>query len=176
MKDVRQELISVLMNGGIAVIRTDTIYGIVARANDAEAVERVFAAKGRNPEKSCIVLIADPKQAYGDLSSVAYESQGPTSILIDAPMAPEWLLRANNMLAHRIPDLPWLKEVISEVGPLIAPSANLEGLAPARTIEEAKAYFGDAVDIYVDGGTVSEDTPPSTLIRINDDGTIDRLR
>jgi tRNA A37 threonylcarbamoyladenosine synthetase subunit TsaC/SUA5/YrdC len=54
--------------------------------------------------------------------------------LIDAPMAPEWLLRANNMLAHRIPDLPWLKEVLSEVGPLIAPSANLEGLAPARTI------------------------------------------
>lgn len=176
MKDIRQKLISVLMNGGIAVVRTDTIYGIVARANDQAAVDRVFAAKGRNPEKSCIILIADPKQAYGDLMSVHYDASRPTSVLIDAPMAPRWLLRANELLAHRIPNLPWLQQVISETGPLIAPSANPEGLSPARTIEEARAYFGDRVDLYVDGGEVPADTPPSTLIRVDDDGSVERLR
>lgn len=176
MKDIRQELISVLMNGGIAVIRTDTIYGMVARANDEKAVERVFAAKGRNPEKSCIILVADPLQAYGDLASVSYDISRPTSVLIDAPDAPKWLLRANELLAHRVPDIPWLKQVISETGPLIAPSANLEGMPPARTIAEAQAYFGDKVDLYVDGGEVPVDTPPSTLIRVNEDGTVEKLR
>ncbi len=176
MKDMRQELISTLMNGGIAVVRTDTIYGIVARANDESAVARVYAAKGRNPEKSCIVLIANAEQAYGDLVPVRYDANQPTSILIDAPQAPRWLLRANELLAHRIPNLPWLKEVISETGPLIAPSANPESLPPARTIAEARAYFGDAVDLYVDDGEVPVDTPPSALIRVNDDGTVERLR
>lgn len=176
MNNIRQELISVLMHGGIAVIRTDTIYGIVARANDEAAVERVFAAKGRNPDKSCIVLVADPKQAYGDLGAVKYDASRPTSILIDAPQAPTWLLRANNLLAHRVPNIPWLREVISETGPLIAPSANPEGMPPASTIEEAEAYFGDAVDLYVDGGKVPSDTPPSALIRIYDDGRIEQLR
>jgi L-threonylcarbamoyladenylate synthase len=176
MEDIRQKLIDVLMHSGIAVVRTDTLYGIIARANDETAVERVYAAKGRNPEKSCIVLIADPMQAYGDISAARHTVDGPTSVLVDSPKAPEWLLRANNMIAHRIPDVPWLAEVIREVGPVIAPSANPEGMPPAMTVDQAKRYFGQNVDLYVDGGTVPADTPPSKLIHITEEGTVERLR
>lgn len=49
-------------------------------------------------------------------------------------------------------------------GPLVAPSANLEGLPPAKTIKEAKKYFGKNIQIYLDGGKL--ESLPSTLIEI----------
>ncbi len=176
MKDIRQNLIRVLMKGGIAVIRTDTLYGIVARANDEQAVGRVYTAKSRNPKKSCIVLLADEQQAYGTLSTKSITMHGPTSILVNSPLAPEWLRRESDEIAYRLPDLPWLSEVIREVGPIIAPSANPEGMPPATTIDEAIDYFGKAVDLYVDNGEVPTSTSPSRLIRQHADGTLDILR
>ena len=170
-----QQLIETLNNGGVAVMRTDTIYGIVARADDEQAVEKVYSAKGRDPQKSCIILIANRNQAYGDMNDIEYDNSTPTSILVESPEAPEWLLRANSLLAYRIPNNASLVAILEKTGPLIAPSANREGEPPACTIDEARAVFGDTVDIYADGGTVPEDTPPSRLIRYND-GIVERLR
>ena len=59
-----------------------------------------------------------------------------------------------------------LRNLITETGPLVAPSANPEGLAPANTIDEAKEYFGDSVDFYIEG-TVT--TQPSKIVRITAD-------
>lgn len=176
-----EELVAVLMRGGIAVVRTDTLYGVLARAEDERAVERVYQAKQRHPQKSCIILLAEPEQAYGNVKKLSEDirrlsAQTPTSFLVDSPGAPAWLLRADTMLAYRIPEIPWLQSVIRQTGPLIAPSANLEGEVPANTIDEAREYFGEAVDYYADGGTVPRDTAPSRLIRIEGDGTITRLR
>ncbi len=176
MKQDPKQLISILNSGGIAVVRTDTLYGLLARAEDEAAVKKVYEVKQRDPSKSCIVLIADSSQAYGDLSNTIVSDGIPTSILVDAPKAPAWLLRTNNQLAHRIPNNDFLKDVIRETGPLIAPSANPESLPPASTIDEARAYFGDVVDIYIDGGAVSSDIPPSRLIRVTATGDIERLR
>ncbi len=175
-KTAQRDLVATLLAGGIAVVRTDTLYGIVARADDEAAVERVYAAKGRNPGKSCIVLIAHREHAYGENDDVAFEWDEPTSVLVASPQAPAWLLRENELIAHRLPKVEWLQEVIAQTGPLIAPSANPEGLPPAMTIDEAKAYFGEQVDRYVDGGEVPGDMPPSRLIRIHNDGTLERLR
>ena len=173
--DSTAQLATILKSGGVAVIRTDTLYGIVARADNEQAVDRVFRAKHRDPKKSCIILIANKSQAYGDMDSVTYDNSVPTSILIESPQAPHWLLRANSQLAYRIPNNTFLVELLEKTGPLIAPSANIEGETPASTIEEAKAFFGSTVDIYVDGGKVPSDTPPSRLIRYTN-GLIERLR
>jgi L-threonylcarbamoyladenylate synthase len=176
MEDDKQKLIQTLMTGGIAVIRTDTVYGIVARANDEIAVERVYDVKGRDADKSCIVLIADPMQAYGQYPlGYAFTSE-PTSVLVESPKAPSWLLRANSRIAHRIPAVDWLKEVIREVGPLIAPSANPQGKSPALSVEQATMYFGDSVDLYIDGGNVPANTAPSRLLWVHDNGEVERLR
>lgn len=70
----------------------------------------------------------------------------------------------------------FLKKVVQAVGPVIAPSANPEGLEPARTIEEAKAYFGDEVDIYIDGGEVPAEVQASRIIQVNKDGTVTTIR
>lgn len=169
-----------LLAGGVAVIRTDTLYGIVAIAEDADAVERVYAIKGRDPHKSCIVLIDKPASSYGHSEELSFDvdrySDRPTSFLIAAENAPGHLLRENNDIAYRVPQIPELQGLLAATGPLIAPSANPESLPPARTIQDAIEYFGDQIDLYVDGGVVPVDTPPSRIMRVHKDGTIERLR
>ena len=173
-----RELVELLTSGGVAVMRTDTLYGVVARADDERAVERVFAAKGRDADKSCIVLLADFDDAFGSAKGLrsALQSQQPTSVLVESIGAPVWLLRQNNEIAYRIPADSGLRDFLRLTGPLIAPSANLQGQPPARTINQARAYFGDAVDMYVDGGEVPADMAPSRIVRIRPDGSQERLR
>jgi L-threonylcarbamoyladenylate synthase len=72
-----------------------------------------------------------------------------------------------------MPDSPALRVALKHTGPIVAPSANPEGLAPARTLAEAKEYFGTEVDFYVDGGEASLN--PSTIIR-DRDGRIEIVR
>jgi len=68
-------------------------------------------------------------------------------------------------LAFRLPKGPkWLLKVLEISGPLIAPSANWESYEPARTVNEARKYFGKNV-VYYDGGKIIGE--PSTLIKIN---------
>ena len=62
------------------------------------------------------------------------------------------------------------KGLTRKTGPLVAPSANLEGKEPAKTIEQAKEYFGDNVDFYVDTGQL--ESKPSTLIKIVDENNM----
>lgn len=175
------ELVELLRGGGVAVLRTDTLYGLVASADDEAAVERVYAIKGRDVNKSCIVLLDDMRSAYGrgdelDSDAHRFHSDVPTSFLINGSAAPAWLLRENNDLAYRVPAYHALRRFLALTGPLIAPSANPQGQPPARTIAEAREYFGDAVDYYADGGEVPADTPPSRLLRVHDDGRVERLR
>lgn len=175
-----QALITLLISGGAAVIRTDTLYGIVASADNEAAVERVYAIKHRNPQKSCIILIDKPSSAYSHNDELELDvrehHETPTSFLIDGHGAPEWLLRQNDELAYRVPASADLRALLRKTGPLIAPSANPEGMPPAMTITEAQRYFGESIDMYVDGGEVPAGTPPSRLLRIYPDGRQERLR
>ncbi len=67
-----------------------------------------------------------------------------------------------------------LFSLLQKTGPLVAPSANPQGLTPASNIKEAKKYFGDRVDFYIAGGTLI--SKPSTIIKINKNGEIEVLR
>ena len=64
--------------------------------------------------------------------------------------------------------------MIKETGPLVAPSANTEGMPPAKNIFQAREYFGETVDFYKNGGSVISE--PSTIVKINQDGTIVKIR
>ena len=86
------------------------------------------------------------------------------------------LVRTDATLAFRVVPLGTvLSELIQCVGPLLAPSANLAGQPPATTINEAIAYFGDQVAVYVDSGEVAE-AAPSRIIKFTDDGQLVALR
>lgn len=177
------ELARTLLHGGVAVIRTDTLYGIVASAFSRTAVQKVYELKQRNPDKACILLIGDESQVIpgtqwtpGHATLAAKYWPGPVSII--APVSeefPSYLSRAETSIAYRLPGHEDLRTLLRRTGPLIAPSANPEGRTPAATVEQAKQYFGEHVDIYVDHGACT-DVSPSRLIRLDEAGEELRLR
>lgn len=175
------DIVELLKNGSVGVLRTDTLYGIVASAANHSAVERVYAARKRDKGKASIILIADESQLLSPVPEHAKTIlrdnwPGPVSIIlpVDASV-PEWLHRGTGGLAYRVPDDEQLREFLSKTGPLIAPSANLEGQPPARSVAEAVHYFGDSVDFYVDGG-ICKNIQPSKLIRVEPGGEVVQLR
>jgi L-threonylcarbamoyladenylate synthase len=173
-----EAIIHLLSRGGIGVLRTDTLYGVVAKADDEAAVEKVYAAKGRTPTKSPIVLIGSTSQLFETYDEQTLERlkklwPGKNSVILPSK-TPTWIVRGNASIAYRLPADKNLRELLLKTGPLIAPSANPEGEMPAMTIDEAKMYFGERVDFYVDSGEVTDETP-SKLYRLQEDG-LERLR
>ena len=174
------EIASILISGGIGVLKTDTIYGVVAQASRKEAVERIYTLKGRDDNKSPIVLISSLEQLFDMPNSQLREIldhvwPDKISVIMPSIKAPDWITRGNHSVAYRMPNDSALTALIEQTGPLIAPSANPQGAEPATDIQRAGTYFGDAVDFYVDQGVVT-DNIPSQILRMLPDGTTERLR
>lgn len=169
----------VLKEGGIAVVRTDTVYGLLGRADLQKTVERIFTVKGRDRSKTLIVLLVESSQAFDGQELVQTHSaaaQTPTTVVVFSPHAPAWLQHRDGTVAYRVPQNRELQALLRYTGPLVAPSANPQGKSPARTIAEAKTYFGDQVDVYWDGGTVPASVAPSSLVQVSATGKIHKLR
>ncbi len=162
-------VVQLLKAGKVGVIPTDTIYGIVGSALNPKTVERIYKLRKRSIDKPFIILISqlsDLKKFEIQITEKQREFlenhwPNPISVVVSG-------------MAFRIPKDLWLRRLLDQIGPLVAPSANFEGEKPAETISEAKKYFGDNVDFYVDGGVIK--SQPSTLIRLNEDGTYTILR
>lgn len=171
-----------IASGGIGVIPTDTLYGVVASALSKETVERVYAVRGRPPEKPCIILLPDiDSLAQFDIVPTDIERTflekywpGAVSVVLPCPLE-KWayLHRGTETLAFRVPGDEVLRAWLRETGPIIAPSANPEGKPPARTREEAEKYFADTIDFCIDGGAL--EGAPSTLVSLRE-GKISVLR
>jgi L-threonylcarbamoyladenylate synthase len=165
------EVTNTLTNGGVAVIATDTIYGIVGQALKPEIVERIYTIKRRTPSKPFIILVDSPERLldFGVTMTQIVRDElanvwpGPVSVIVPCNPELEYLHRGTNELAFRLPSKTSLRERITMTGPLVAPSANPEGFEPANNIEEAKAYFNDEVDAYESGEVTGK---PSRIIRI----------
>ncbi len=148
-----------LSSGLIGVIPTDTVYGVVALASNKDAVNRLYKLKSRQ-NKPGTLLAANVNQlaALGlkkeELGFASRFWPNPVSIILSASDDLKYLHQGIGSLAVRIPDDASLREVL-ESGPLVSSSANLPGLTPATSIEEAYNYFKDNVDFYVDGGDLS---------------------
>lgn len=180
----KQKIIDILKNNGVGILPTDTIYGLVGSALSKKAVARIYKIKKRNPQKPFIILIAkiDDLKKFGVALNEPSENilrkiwPSSVSVILDCPKLKNslsYLKPLNNTLAFRCPKDKWLNVLLQKTGPLIAPSANPEGLPPAETIKQAKKYFGEQVDFYLDKAVVKG--APSTLIAFKN-GKIEILR
>lgn len=151
---------------------TDTIYGVLASALNQKAVSRVYKLRRRRPDKPFIVLIGkfSDLEFFGiKLSSKSKRIlknlwPGKVSVILRCLSEKfKYLHRGTKTLAFRLPKKKNLREFLRKTGPLAAPSANPEGKPPAKSIEEARKYFGHKV-WYVEGGR--PDTLPSTLVSL----------
>jgi L-threonylcarbamoyladenylate synthase len=170
---MNNDLLKVLIDAKYAVFPTDTVYGIHTLALNEPSVNKLYSIRGRAPSKPFIILVASIDQIA--LFDVSIENKttdvlnkywpGKVSVVLPCNNPKfGYLHRGTNTLAFRIPDKKDLLELLSITGPLISTSVNPEGMPPAKTIDEAKRYFGDRIDYYLDKGEVISE--PSTLISV----------
>lgn len=154
--------IGLLRDGGMAAVPTETVYGLAARADNAAAVARVYAAKGRPDFNPLIVHVADAAQAAEMVKIDARARSlmerfwpGPLTLVLpvrsNARIA--GLVRAGlPTLAVRCPAHPVMQAIIAGVGPVAAPSANASGrLSPTRA-EHVLASLDGRIPLILDGG------------------------
>lgn len=163
-------VVEFLQGGGVGFMPSDTIYGLSCQALNEKAVEKIYKLKGRSYHKPLIVLISNLKMLgslgvrYNFVITNKKYWPGPVSIIFNAPNAPSWLHRGTASLAVRLPADDKLCDLIDKTGPLVSTSANQEGKQPAESIKQAQEYFGEQLDLYVDGGEIKAE--PSIIIQL----------
>lgn len=154
----------VLLSGGVAVIPTDTVYGLAAHPRFPDAVDRLYTIKARSQAKPIALLASDADAAeafVGGFPPVAkaLERHWPGALTIVA--GGEGL---------RVPDHGWTRRLIAACGGVLrVTSANLSGRRPATDAPQALADVGLSADIVVDGG-VSPGGVPSTVVKVGGGG------
>lgn len=146
----------------LVVFPTDTVYGIACDAFSAKGVEALLAAKGRGPQSPPPVLIGNLNTLYAltefvpEVATRLAETFWPgalTMILRSQPSLNWNLGETKGTVALRMPDHKIALALLEEVGPLAVSSANLTGQPAATTAQQAEAYLGASVSVYLDGGT-----------------------
>lgn len=163
----------VLCGGGVAVIPTDTVYGLAASAASQPAAARLYSLKKRQGKPGTVIAssieqLADLGIKRRYLRAVEHLWPGAISVVVPTGQNLGYLDMGKGSLAVRIIADQKLARLLDQTGPLLTSSANLPGKPPANSVGEAKKYFSSAVDLYVDGGDLSANKP-STIIRIVDD-------
>ena len=174
-----EQVVSILQNGGVGFMPSDTIYGLSCLSLNRQAVERVYRLKKRDSNKPLILLIATISQLNElgideNKTQLAQEYWPGALTQICESTSPEWLHRGTHSLAVRMPDNHELRGLIAKTGPLVSTSANIQGDKAAVSVAEAKNYFSEDLDFYVDAGDLSNHQP-STLVRAID-GNLEVIR
>ena len=156
-------------NAEIAIIPTDTVYGVAARVGDPEAVARLYKLKHRDKKPGTLIAASiEQLVALGikkeQLDVVKKFWPGAVSVIMPVGENLFYIHQGVGSLAVRIPNDKWLLELLKNTGPLLTSSANQPGEPPATTIDQARAYFGNQVSWYEDGGIVNR--KPSTVIKV----------
>jgi L-threonylcarbamoyladenylate synthase len=178
MENNHAAIIKCLNQSGVIAYPTETVYGLGCDPFQREAVEKVFALKGRELKQSPLILVPDLKwlekltkkidPAMARLVDRFWP--GPLTIVFNASkMIPPWLIRDDETVAIRISSHPWVKSFFEQYQkPLISTSANRSGQSSAKSIGEVKSYFPKGIDYYVDEG-VLRNSQSSTIVSVSDD-------
>jgi L-threonylcarbamoyladenylate synthase len=158
---------------GLVAFPTETFYGLGAAALRPAAVRRVVEIKGRADDKPLLVLV----DSVAMVTRVALEVPAParelmarhwpgalTLVLRARPGVPREVTAGSGTVGVRLSAHPLARALVSALGePVTAPSANPAGAPPPTTAAEVAAYFGEAVDLVLDGGATPGGEPSTVL-------------
>ncbi|MFH0899720.1 MAG: L-threonylcarbamoyladenylate synthase [Pseudomonadota bacterium] len=180
-----ERAVAVLREGGLVCYPTETFYALAADTASEAAVARLLTVKGRDDGKPIAAIAENMESAqllWARVPEVALvlaakHWPGPLTMVLGARSGvPAPLCGHRGGVGVRVSSHPWARALASALGrPVTSTSANLAGSPPPSTVEAARAQLGDSVGMYLDGGK----TPgghPSTVIAVDDDGSLTLLR
>ena len=148
--------------GKLVVFPTETVYGIGANALDANAVEKIFIAKGRPQDNPLIVHVNSVEEVmplvrmFPPVAKKLAEAFWPgplTMILPRSGLVPASVSAGLDTVAIRVPSHPVARQLIAAAGvPVAAPSANRSGRPSPTSAQHCITDLNGHVDLILDGG------------------------
>ncbi len=163
-----QHAASLLAEGELVVIPTETVYGLASHPDVPGAINRIYALKGRPDSKPIPLMISHMNQVESRMAEwseagramAEYFWPGPLTLVLEIP---------GGSIGFRMPDHPVTMALLQACGgALSVTSANLSGLPEARSAEEAVKNIGHGIALALDAGP-SRGGIPSTVVRIQGD-------
>jgi L-threonylcarbamoyladenylate synthase len=157
------EAAAILRGGGLVAFPTETVYGLGANALNADAVRRIFEAKGR-PATSPLIVHVDSVRMAKTVVVACWPEQaeilaskfwpGPLSLVLPKQDGiPSEVTAGLQTVGVRAPAHPVALELIREAGlPVAAPSANRFMRLSPTNAQHVRESLGSAVDMVLDGG------------------------
>lgn len=178
--------LNVLTTGGIILYPTDTVWGIGCDATNEKAVEKIYALKKRNEEKSMIILVAKESEILKytqQQEPVIFDYikgiHKPTTVIYeDACNIAKNLINKDGSIGIRIVKDPFCIELIERLGkPVVSTSSNISGYPPPSFFEDIDNEIKNGVD-YIVQHRQNDLTPasPSSVIKLSSDGQVQILR
>ena len=156
------QAVEVLKRGGLVAFPTETVYGLGADALNAQAVERVFDAKGRPADNPLIVHISSEKHLFDIVDEMPNVGEllakhfwpGPLTLVVKRTfLVPDNVAAHLDTVAVRMPNHPVALALIEAFGGgIVAPSANLSGKPSPTTARHVMNDLRGKVDIILDAG------------------------
>ena len=170
--------VEALRAGKPIILPTDTVYGLCASAYGSKPAERLYKLKGRDPLQASALLASDLEMLFECVPELRGRAEtiarallpGPYTLILANPARRyRWIAGANpDAIGVRVPELPpEAEEVVSEVGCVVATSANLRGGPDPRRIDEIPAEIVEHVGAVVDAGELPG--TPSTVLDFTGD-------
>ena len=175
----------ILRNGGIIVYPTDTVWGIGCDATNEDAIKKIYKIKQRDSSNPMLCLInkasmlnkylkSVPKESY----KLLHEASSPTTIIYNNSInISKQLFGENDSIGFRVVDNEFCKKLIEKLKkPIVSTSANLSGQITAYNLKEINTKILKEVDYVVNLPSTNSYNSASSIIKINLDGTISKIR
>jgi L-threonylcarbamoyladenylate synthase len=157
--------VELLRAGGLVAFPTETVYGLGADALNSEAVQKVFAAKGRPSDNPLIVHIASLENVQQFAEAISEKGQklarrfwpGPLTLVLQRKKnVPDIVTAGLDTVAVRVPDHPVTLELLKQFrGGIVGPSANISGKPSPTSAEHVYNDLNGKIDLILDAGSTT---------------------
>lgn len=171
------ECARILVNGGVGIFPTETVYGIGANGLNSKSVKKIFNVKERPYNKPINLLVSDKdmiKSVAKNITELEWKIidnffPGPITIILKRKKCvPDIVVSGGDTVGIRMPEESITLELIKEAGvPLATPSANITGKKSGTNYDEIIKDFDKKVDFFIDSGP-SRIGKPSTIVKVVD--------
>lgn len=169
------ECARIIVNGGIGIYPTETVYGIGANGLNDESVKRIYEVKERPLDKPISLLVSGKdmiEKIAKDITDIEWKIidsffPGPITIILKKKeCVPDIVVSGGDTVGVRMPEEDITLKLIEQAGvPLATPSANITGKKSGTNYEEIIKDFDGKVDFFIDNGP-SRIGKPSTIVKV----------
>lgn len=155
------KVVDIIDNGGLVIMPTDTIYGIVGDATNEKTIKRVFELKKRDGSKAMLMLVSDIDMLKEYVDDISEEETklieefwpGPLTIIFKKKNVSDLLTGGLDTVGIRCPNDERLLSIIKELNrPILSTSVNVSGGLQATSIDVIDEAIINNVDYVIDDG------------------------